>query len=479
LNPDKSTDSNDTSKHEKKTENINQFVGSSFFLFLDQSLVAISNWLYWLAISKVATIYEIGQATTIYSLIILITTVTQLGLEYPLLKKSSTRGSRILGTTVVIELVITMISMPIAIYIINNFYHGSLQGFTWLVVVMLVLYSLYFVSRFGLLGVSDAKSVLIIDVVSTITKFAVGYTLVFMGFGAFGIVLSLLLQFLIMAGATFFVVRRILGFRLGNIKFAKEIIKDGLINAPSKFSRMLVLSLSVVLLAALGTSILDVSRFYLALMVSVVVAGLASSMAFMVIPASSRAKTDLSSGSMRIGLSLTAPLIAALIVAPKFILSIIGAQYISAETTLLVLSISIFPLTITINAISQFNNLDKSKKLVTIGCIEITAFLLTFFFLTPQYGILGSAFSILIAFICSAILSMLWSERILVKYIAVCGVAITAGIASGYMIDLIVGIHPLAAILTSIGVTMTVVIALKNTSAMEIRHLIKATLNRR
>ena len=46
----------------------------------------------------------------------------------------------------------------------------------------------------------------------------------------------------------------------------------------------------------------------------------------MVIPASLDSKTDMSTDSIRIGLSLTAPLIVTLMVAPNSILSLIGPE---------------------------------------------------------------------------------------------------------------------------------------------------------
>ena len=108
-------------------------------------------------ISKITSTSEIGQATIVYSLVILVTTLTQLGLEYPLLKKSSTHQSQILGTVLVIELAITLASIPIVIYIVNNFYQQHLQGFAWITVGLILLSSASFATRFALLGISDVK----------------------------------------------------------------------------------------------------------------------------------------------------------------------------------------------------------------------------------------------------------------------------------------------------------------------------------
>jgi O-antigen/teichoic acid export membrane protein len=243
---------------------------------------------------------------------------------------------------------------------------------------------------------------------------------------------------------------------------------------------MIILSLSVVLLASFGVKSSDIGIFYVALMVSIVATGgLALSMAYMVVPASAKSRTDLSSSSTRIGVTLSAPMIAALITSPKFILSIIGTQYIPAETILLVLSISILPFAITINAISKFNNLGKSRKLVSVGVTEVLAFLLAFFFLVPHYGTLGAALSTLVAFASSSILSIIWLERTSIRYIGTSGVSIIAAVASGYIVDSIILIHPLELILISIAVAVTVVLALKNTSAKELGQLVKGVVNRK
>jgi len=478
-----STDSNDFIDSEK-IDLVNKFGSQGTLLFLDQLLVALGGWFYWLAIVSKISPYEVGQVTTIYSLVALISTLTQLGLEYPLLKRSYTQRCKILVTVLVVEIVITLAVLPLVSYIITNMFQESSQGlfrFNWVAVGILVGSSLSFVSRFALLGISDVKSVLIIDVIGTGLKFVVGYALVLTGFGAFGLLLSFLLQNLVITAANLVVIkRRAFGFGLGNLKYTKEIIRDGLINTPSKFSRMLILSLSVVLLASFGIGSSEIGIFYVALMVSLVAAGgLALNMAYMVLPISSISGTDLSSSSTRIGVTLTAPIIAALLTSPKFILSIIGAQYIPAETILLVLSISILPSCITMNAISKFNNLDKSRKLISIGSTEILTFLLAFFFLVPHYGALGAAFSTLIAFVSSAVLSIIWSERRSVRHIGTSCVAIIAGVASGYVFGLMVAIHPLELILISVAVSLTVVTALKNTSPNEIRQLVRGVVNRK
>jgi len=389
----------------------NKFIGPSIWLFLDQSLIATINWLYWLIISKLSTTAALGQATTITSLVLLIGTVTQLGLEYPLLKRASTQQSQAFGTTLVIELVLTLASVPIIIYAVNNFFDQALEVFNWLAITMLISQSLNFVSRFILLGIFKAKSILIIDVISTAIKLLSGFALVTIGFGAFGILLSFLFQSILFSGISLALIRkRMFNFKLGRWEYFKEVFKDGLANLPSKLSRMLIISISVVLLASFGLSSSEVGIFYVALMISIFAGASATSIAYMVIPASAVSKRDLTTDSIRISLSLIAPLVAALIVAPKYVMSVIGTEYIPGYLVLLILSIAVLPSSIVISTISKFNNLDKSRKLIFIGSVEIVTFFVAFFILVPTYGSLGAAISTLIAFIGSSIPSVVWSD---------------------------------------------------------------------
>ncbi|SRR6266487_3646848 len=476
-----STDSNDIAEPPKKIWSITQFGVQGTLLFFDSLLVALSGWIYWLIVVSRTTSNEVGQATAVFSLVTLIFTLTQLGLEYPILKRSSTERSQVLVTVLAIELLLTLATIPVVFFFINNLSLLGLSRFTWMAIGILTLSSLGFVPRFALLGVSDLKSIIAIDVAGTSLKFVTGFALVSMGFGAFGMLMSFLLQNLLVASAAIVVAKkRGFGFRLGSLKYAKEIMKDGLVNSPAKYSRMLILSLSVVLLASFGISSSEIGIFYVALMVSIVaVGGLASSMAYMVIPASAASKTDLSSSSARIGVSLTAPLVAALITSPKFILSIIGLQYESAQTILLILSVAILPTSITMNAISKFNNLNESRKLIAIGSTEMLTFLISFFILVHQYGTLGAAFSTLIAFVSSSILSIIWSERTLLRYFAVSGIAILSGVSCGYVVNSIHGINPFLVILASICSAMMIIFVLKNTSLAETVILVKGIISRK
>lgn len=453
---------------------LNRFINSGFYLFADQLLIAIGGWLYWLLVSKLATSTEIGEATTISSFVMLISTLTQLGLEYPLLKRSSIQKQNIFGTTLIIELAIVTLSVPISVIIIGNLFHGTLSDFIWITIGMVVGSSLGFVSRFALLGVSDVRNILLIDLIGNALRFIIGYILIIEGFGTFGLLLSLFLQIAFVSGVTFAIASKRFTIALGSIRNVKEILRDGLSNTPSKLSRVLILSLSVVLLALLGIDESEVGKFYISLMISIFAGSLATSMAFMVIPTSSLVKTDLSSSSLRIGLSLTAPLIVLLLVVPQDILLLIGDQYATGYTILLVLSVAILPSSVVMNAISKYNNQNNSSKLLAIGFVEIAAFTSSFFILVPFYSVIGAAYAILAAFIASAVLSIFWYEQASIKYIRNSCIAIIAGFIVGQAINSLNHDLSIIAVFASIGTALFAVIVLKNTSMGELCELIKS-----
>jgi O-antigen/teichoic acid export membrane protein len=458
----------------------NKFVSQGIILFIDQILVSVTNWLYWIVISRLASTSEIGQATSVYSLVLLIATVSQIGLEYPLLKKSSLPRSQILGTALAIELIITSASIAAIIFLANtDMYHASLGQYVLVAIALLVFSPISFIGRFALLGISNARTVLVFDVAATSAKFLAAYILLSMGFGAFGILFSFMLASLVAAITLILFAGRRLSLKPARDKgHIIEVIKEGLSNAPSKLSRTMIITLSVILLASYGISDSDIGIFYLALMISIVGAGLASSMSFTVIPASSEFKADLSSGSLRIGLSLTAPLIAVLIVAPKDILAILGMEYVAAHTILLVLSMAILPTAIVMNAVSKFNNSGEQRKIIAIGLIQVAGFLMPFVVLVPYLGSLGAAYSILIAYSASAAFSVYWFERLQRRYIAAALVAVIIGWATGYTISLMLE-YSLAIIISSAVATLAVVFALRNTSTSEMGELIKSVMKPR
>jgi polysaccharide pyruvyl transferase WcaK-like protein/O-antigen/teichoic acid export membrane protein len=461
--------------------NLNKAVAPGILLFIDQILVAAGGWIFWLVISKLTPPSEIGIATAFYSLAMLVSTACQLGLEYPLLKRSSADRSRIFGAVITIEAILTLASIPILLYIAGMMYgEQAREEYVWLAAGIFVTSSLGFVSRFALLGVSDAKTVFVFDMVATAMKFAVGFLLVSQGYGGIGILVSFVAYSAIILAGTVAVAKKRLTFGLGSLSYLKEILREGLANTPSKLSKMFITNLSIVLLAFVGaTGSADIGVFYIELMISVAAGSMASSMAYMIIPAasaSSKANADLAIGGIRIGLSLTAVFVVALLIDPVFVLSLVGPNYAAEGNSFFILCISIIPAAILNSSIAKLNTLNKLKPLVIIGSVQIAAFLPAFFLLSPIYGLTGAAVSVLAAFSLAALLSLVWfHERPYMRAIASSSGAVLAGWLIGYIIQMMTSLQsPYLLIPVSVAVTIGILFATRNISFSDIRLILGA-----
>jgi O-antigen/teichoic acid export membrane protein len=463
--------------------NNNNFTGQGVLLFVDLILISATNWIFWLIVSKLIPASEIGEASVIYSLVLLFSTISQLGLEYPLLKKSVSHSSSILVSSLAIEAIITIILIPVLYYVgSSDAYHSSASSFVWVSIALLVFMSLGFVTRFALLGTSDARSILIRDIIGTASKFIVGLSLVSIGFGVLGILLSFLLYNLVITllGLTL-VLKKFRITKYADIQWRSDtilqLLREALVNTPAKFSRfgMLILSMSVVLLGVFGISDAEIGIFYMTTIISIVIGSLASSISYAVIPASSLAKSDLTDGSMRIGLSLTSPLISALAVVPTYILSILGPEYTSGAFALFILSVGILPSIIVMNSISKFNNSNEPRKIFVIGGIQFAAFLISFMIFVPLYGIFGAAVSIFAAYLTSSIPSLIWSNGPVRRYVINSTIATFGGILLGYAILWAAStIHPIVALFASVTFTTIITLLFKNTTPQEIKEILKS-----
>src|SRR5919202_918250 len=124
-------DPHDIIESQKEIESIGKFGAQGTLHFLDHLLVAVGGWIYWLIIVSRISSFEVGQVTAIYSLVTLISILTQLGLEYPILKRSSSQPHQILVTAFVIEMIITMATVPIVPSIISTYFQQSLHGLSY------------------------------------------------------------------------------------------------------------------------------------------------------------------------------------------------------------------------------------------------------------------------------------------------------------------------------------------------------------
>jgi O-antigen/teichoic acid export membrane protein len=451
-------------------------IKTSLLLFIDQIVVlAAGGWFFWLLISKMTSPSVVGQATAVYSLVNLVSVLATVGLEYPLLKRSLKDRSQILGTAFAIQIIATGLSIPVVLYMLYNIYYDS-ADLVSVALLILVSWPVLLTTRFALLGISNARIVLFVDSIGTPLKFIAAYILLSLNLGSAAILISIMIFNLFLAAAGLLFTTRFYGFTLSKAKDLYTIFREGVINIPTILSKTLIFTLSIVLLASLGIGDTEIGTFYIVLMISLFAGGLVTSNAYMLIPHSSASKTDLSLMSARISISLTVPIIAVLISAPKFVLSIIGEQYIAGEQLLLSLSIGIVPFSIVTLGISKLNYLGRSKTIVLIGLLQLGSLLIPFFILTPQYGTLGSGYSIIISYLLTSIPIIVLSERLLLRYLMNCAIALATSWSISFLLTMSLHtgnvLDSLLPMSLSFISSLLLILALRNISLTEIKVLI-------
>jgi O-antigen/teichoic acid export membrane protein len=169
-----------------------------------------------------------------------------------------------------------------------------------------------------------------------------------------------------------------------------------------------------------------------------------------------------------------------LLAAPRFVLSVIGTEYVSGEILLFILASGILPFAIATNTISRFNYLADSRKVLSIGLIQITGFIVGFILLVPVFESVGAAFAILISYSVSCIPALVWSEKVLLRHVANTAIAVIAGFAISIMCRLLLSdtvVTEFVIVAASILSTTTLIFALKITSISEVRTLVKSVIN--
>lgn len=452
------------------------FVRPGSLIFIDAMIVSAANWFYWLVMAQFLLTSEIGHAITVISLTALISAISQLGLEYPLVKKASKMRDSIFLPVLLITFLLALVSLPFVFYFMNSTQEGSLEDFTIIAIILILISPLFFVSRNSLLGVLHVKSIFITDIIAVGLKFLLSYIFVIEGFGPLSILLGFAGGMTFSAVSLMIIARRKFTFKSASMHYYIEILKEGLINLPSKSTRVIIFSYSVILLAWYGIEESSIGTYYIALMLTIMVGSFAANLAFMAIPSSTKSKRDLSAGSNRLGISITAPIIVVLLVAPGAILSLIGDEYALAENELVVLSLSILPFIIVINSITSFNNQKRFKELVIIGLVQLIVFTISFIFFVPQFDALGAAFSILLSVSVTAILSIFLVRDFSSKHIIGAIISIGGAWLIGSLLASLTEIHIGFVILASLLSCIAFIFAFKNLNFIEIKQIIKSII---
>jgi O-antigen/teichoic acid export membrane protein len=447
-----------------------EFLKASLVLFISSITLAAGGFVFWLVASQLMPVEEIGYATAAVSSISVMSTLSALGLEFTLLKRASEERGKIVGTLFTFEILVNLALLPAVFFIANPL--GSENGLAILALAaaIFVANGVAFIPKSAMLGMMDAKVVIMYDTGAFAARLATLAAFAALGFGSIAILLSLLVHSAILSAVFGVTTFRKLGYSIGSMSYLKTVLQEGASNFPTRLSRLIVTNLGVLLFAYVSLDPALVGAFYFAVMFSVVGSEFATTLSTMAIPASVTRGKEIVMYSTKLSLILSTPIIALLLSAPGFLLGLLGRNYSEGGTSLFMLSLSIIPTALVLNGLAKFNAEGKFRNAAVMGIIEIVVFLALFFPLESLYSIDGVALAILVSYIASGAFAAWTFGKGVIVLVLISALATALGYLSAYASEFVLD-HVAVKIALALAMPLVVSIGLRAISVGEIRQL--------
>ena len=452
-----------------------EFLKASVVLFFSGILLAIGGFVFWIVASQLMSTSDIGYATTTMSSIYVVSSITALGLEYTLLKRTVSDKGKAFGTLLIFELLVNISLIPIIFLISNPFDTNNIIPI--FAALIFITNGIAFIPKATMLGRMKAGTVIVFDGIAFSGRFVTLVILALLDYGAVAILASLLVHSIILSIIFSISTIRHLGFTIGNLSYLKTVLREGLSNFPARLSRLIIMNLGILLFAHISIDPESVGIFYMALMISVVGSEASTSLSTMSLPASLNGGKKIILLGTRLSLLVAVPITVILLVSPSFILGLIGENYSRGADSLFILAFSIIPTALVLNALSKFNSEGKYQNALKMGIIEISIFLILFFPLVLSYSINGLSIAILLAYVSAAIFAGLKFGRSIVRILLVSYLAILCGYFAGIAIDDLFDFAPIT-IIVGIILSFSILLGLKATTITELKQISNLIMNR-
>lgn len=446
---------------------------SMSFPFLTM-IIAVLNASFWFIAARLTESTEIGIASGIMSISILLSSAGMLGIEIPLLK-NSTKDKSYFGTSLIFEVAVHLSLIPILMILLNQNDYESLWIIFGIVIFLQTLVST--VTRFCLLGTISVKVVMLAHMIGVIARIFSLIIFLNFGFDATGILLATVIQGFIIAPMLF-----IAGYKKFNFRFRsntlKIILKEGISNFPTKISAIMRNFGIITMLVLMNISNEIIAGITITFSLFRFVTIISSSLAKIALPSSTIENVDHSYQSMKIGIVISAPIIVLMITIPETILGFYNQYYIEYSSILRILGISLIPFVLIVNVKIMLNIKGAFKEILILGVIESVVIFSVVLIFVPIFNEVSVAYAILMGFIISGLISLALANKNIKRTFLLSTVCISIGIISGLVANIVVENNGFTAVLSIIG-TLLSMFLLKLTSISEISWIVNLILKRK
>jgi len=369
--------------------------GAGFYRVLGGLFRSGSGWVFWLVVSKLASTSEVGFAATMLSLVTLVSGLLAFGFEFGMLKDTA-RSSKLFYTLMIFEMLIHAAAIPIIFLVGISLYETNLETLVPMAILVFILHGVNFVTHNILFGKLQTRVVLVWELIATGARF--GMLGLLFELDANGVLFAFAIQYIIFGVVGFWIIKS--RYRLIKPAFGilRSQIRNSFSNVPTKYARILRFLFSVVLVAAIVSNPGEVAAFFIVIVTSQAMIGIARNFSSMFLPASQKYSQDMFFDGFRFSLGSLVPVIAVIVSAPHFYLEIINPEYVIATNSLILLCFAVIPAALLNNMIFKLNLKNDNKTLMKVGLVEVLTLISSMLVLTYAYGIVGAAISILISF---------------------------------------------------------------------------------
>ena len=403
---------------------VSKILKGGSWLYLSNILTNLFGFIYWFTISIIGGPTVLGYTSAIIGLASLINGALNLGTNIGLQKfigealgqQNKEKISTYFWSTILFSaLLYSTAGLILMALALSGF---SLSKFSpEAIIICSLLVALGFNINFPAFFTAILKTeiVTLITVIGNIMRLAVGISLVILGWGWIGASLGYVSNYLTLILAYLLLSKHHIKTKISiSLNAVTNVVKAGAASWLPNLITLLGQWLGV--LAVFGaTGALETGAYYIAFMISMLVAGLGTSITMLLLPVLSSltdGRKRVCWSSLKICYALTLPLVFALIAYPWAPLKLLGKEYTTAANSLTALLISAALLLFTTAVRNLLYSYNSYLKILTLGAATNIPRIILYFILVPLYKGYGAALSFLAGSTTGLITAIIIAENI-------------------------------------------------------------------
>ena len=377
-------------------KSVEESVAGGTWLFLSNAAISVTGLAFWLIIARLAGVENVGAAGAVVSAAGVAAMLASSGLTLAVSREVAVYRSQAASASITLSLVAGGLAGLLGAGLVGVLEYKGLVLYTATLALLMVLSQAF---SFILIGLEEFSGFFKVSLASSIVKLVAGAIMAWIGYGLLAPLAGFLAFPLVMTALSLSIMAARLGkeaFTINTLRL-KDLALLTFSNYPFMLSSQLLTVLSVYAFAVFSGEEFSTGVLYIAMMASLAIAAVPASILNAALPIAARRNSDPFTETLRIGLALSTPLIAGLTAAPGPILSLINPDLSKGTLTLIILLLTVTPVTVLTAVTNKLNKEYKRKEIAIMGAIRLATLLVLIYPLATRYSVEGAAAAYLAA----------------------------------------------------------------------------------